>query len=117
MRFSIYLIICMMSLQTCTNLNAIDMASSSNGQTQSGIEQLVTIDHECNYPFNPSSIVTIIIFQKKGMNYIASGEERCAWHFAKEIETVIKDSNFVPNFYKNKLLNEIQIAKKRQRSI
>ena len=107
----------MMSLQTSINLNATDMASSSNGQTQLEIEQVLTIDHVCHYPFNPSSIVTIIIFQKKGMNYIATGEKRCAWHFAKEIETVIKDSIFVPNFYKNKLLKEIQVAKKRQKSI
>ena len=118
MRFSIYLIICMVSLHTYANLHAIDIARSpNNGPTQSGIEQIVTIDHECRYPFNPSSIVTIIIFKKKGMNYIATGEKRCAWHFAKEIETVISDSIFVPKFYKNKLLKEIQVAKNRQKSI
>ena len=117
MYFSAYLAISIIIFQIGGNLNAVDFSKSSNGQTQSGIKQIVTIDHECHYPFNPSSIVTIIIFQKKGMNYIATGEERCAWHFAKEIESVIRDSIIVPNFYKNKLLKEIQVAKKRQKSI
>ena len=117
MYFSVYLTMSIISSQLGTDLNAMDIARSSNGQTQSWIEQILTIDHECHYSFIPSSIVTIIIFQKKGMNYIATGEERCAWHFAKEIETVIKDSIFVPNFYKNKLLKEVQVAKKRQKSI
>ena len=51
------------------------------------------IDHKCHYPLNPSSIVTILLFKKDGLKYIATdGEERCAWHFAKEIETTIRNS-------------------------
>ena len=51
---------------------------------------MIKIDHKCHYPFNPSSMVTILLFKKDGLEYIASdGEERCAWHFAKEIEITI----------------------------
>ena len=59
---------------------------------------MIKIDHKCHYPFNPSSIVTILLFKKDGLAYIAAdGEERCAWHFAKEIETTIRNSIIIPN--------------------
>ena len=67
------------------------------------------IDHKCHYPFNPSSIVTILLFKKDGLEYIATdGEERCAWHFAKEIETTIRNSKVIPDSYKQELLEELQ---------
>ena len=75
----------------------------STGKPQSMIRQIKIIDHECHYPFNPSSIVTIIIFQKKGTDYISQGEERCAWHFAKEIETTVRDSVVLPDYFKKML--------------
>jgi len=89
----------------------------STGQAQSAIEQVITIDHQCHYPFNPSSIIPVIIFQKKGIDYIAQGEKRCAWHFAKEVENTIRGSTFLPNYFKKKLLRDIEIAKKRAKSI
>ena len=81
------------------------------------LEQTITIDHKCHYPFNPSSIVTILIFQQKGVSYISKGEKRCAWHFAKEVENTIRGSIFLPNYFKKKLLRDIEIAKKRMESI
>tara|TARA_Y100000588_G_scaffold321728_1_gene353264 strand:- start:448 stop:687 length:240 start_codon:yes stop_codon:yes gene_type:complete len=79
---------------------------------------MIKIDHKCNYPFNPSSMVTILLFKKAGLEYIANvGEERCAWHFAKEIETTIANSKVIPNSYKQELLEEIKKAKLKRSSI
>ena len=76
------------------------------------------IDHKCHYPFNPSSIVTILLFKKDGLEYIATdGEERCAWHFAKEIETTIRNSKVIPDSYKQELLEKIKKAKLKRSSI
>ena len=73
---------------------------------------MLKIDHKCHYPFNPSSMVTILLFKQDGLEYIASeGEERCAWHFAKEIETTIRDSIIIPDSFKKELLAEINKAK------
>jgi len=85
----------------------------STGQAQSAIEQVITIDHQCHYPFNPSSIIPVIIFQKKGIDYIAQGEKRCAWHFAKEVETTIRDSIVLPSYFK-KSYWDVEEAKKRK---
>ena len=92
-------------------------ARLSTGKPQSIIGQIKTVDHECHYPFNPSSIITIIIFQKKGTDYISQGEERCAWHFAKEIETTVRDSVVLPDYFKNKILKEVEETKKKKKSI
>jgi len=79
---------------------------------------MIKIDHKCHYPFNPSSIVTILLFKKDGLKYIATdGEERCAWHFAKEIEATIDDSKIIPDIYKQELLEEIKKAKQRRSTI
>jgi len=117
MYFSIYLILHIISTHIVSNSNAVNFLNFSARQTQFEIGQPIKIDHACHYPFNPLSIITIIIFQKKGINYIAKGEERCAWHFAKEIETVIRDSVVLPNYFKRKLLEKISEAKKRETTI
>ena len=65
MHFSTYLILYIISFQIVANSHAVDFSNLSTGQTQLETGQLIKIDHECHYPFNPSSIVTIIIFQKK----------------------------------------------------
>ena len=79
---------------------------------------MIKIDHKCHYPFNPSSIVTILLFKKDGLDYIAAdGEERCAWHFAKEIETTIRNSMIIPGNYKQKLLEEVKKAKEERSRI
>ena len=73
---------------------------------------MLKIDHKCHYPFNPSSIVTILLFKKTVLEYIAmDGEERCAWHFAKEIETTIRNSKIITDNYKQELLEEIKKVK------
>ena len=79
---------------------------------------MVKIDHKCDYPFNPSSIVTILLFKKDGLDYIsAEGEKRCAWHFAKEIETTIHNSAIIPDSFKQALLEEIKEAKQKRSAI
>ena len=79
---------------------------------------MIKIDHKCHYPFNPSSMVTILLFKKDGLDYIATdGEERCAWHFAKEIETTIRSSMIIPNSFKQALLEEIREAKQKRSAI
>ena len=79
---------------------------------------MIKVDHKCHYPFNPSSIVTILLFKKDGLDYIgADGEERCAWHFAKEIETTIRNSIIIPDSFKQALLEEIKKAKQNRAAI
>ena len=79
---------------------------------------MIKIDHKCHYPFNPSSMVTILLFKKDGLDYIAAdGEERCAWHFAKEIENTIRNSMIISNSYKQKLLEEVKKAKEERSRI
>ena len=73
---------------------------------------MLKVDHKCHYPFNPSSIVTILLFKKTRLEYIATdGEERSAWHFAKEIETTIRNSKIITDNYKQELLEEIKKVK------
>ena len=79
---------------------------------------MIKIDHKCHYPFNPSSMVTILLFKKDGLAYIAAdGEERCAWHFAKEIETTIQNSIIIPDSFRQALLKEIKKAKQERSAI
>ena len=79
---------------------------------------MIKIDHKCHYPFNPSSMVTILLFKKDGLDYIGTdGEERCAWHFAKEIETTIRNSIIIPNSFKEVLSEEINKAKQKRSAI
>ena len=79
---------------------------------------MIKIDHKCHYPFNPSSMVTILLFKKDGLAYIAAdGEERCAWHFAKEIEITIRNSTIIPDNYKQNLLEEVKKAKEERSRI
>ena len=63
-------------------------------------------------------MVTIFLFKKDGLDYIATdGEERCAWHFAKEIETTIRNSTIIPDSFKQALLEEIKKAKQKRSAI
>ena len=63
-------------------------------------------------------MVTIFLFKKDGLDYIATdGEERCAWHFAKEIETTIRNSIIIPDNYKKILLEEVKKAKEERSRI
>tara|TARA_Y100001960_G_C14481931_1_gene732248 strand:+ start:374 stop:565 length:192 start_codon:yes stop_codon:yes gene_type:complete len=63
-------------------------------------------------------MVTILLFKKDGLQYIATdGEERCAWHFAKAIENTINNSRVLPDKYKKELLEEINKAKLKRSSI
>ena len=117
MRLLLCLALIMNWLQTIPFSNSPDFNEFSNRKAQPTHGQPLTIDHKCNYPFNPSSIITILIFQEKGTTYIALGEKRCAWHFAKEIEDTIKRSIFLPSYFKKKLLQKIQKSKLRQEAI
>ena len=116
MHFPTYLIIFLISFQIGLRANTFDFSIPTE-QTQFTIKNIIKIDHACHYPFNPSSIVTIMIFKKKGIDYISQGEERCAWHFAEEIETTISDSVVLPDFFKKKLLKEIKEAKNKGKTI
>ena len=83
-------------------------------QTQLATEQMKTIGHQCHYPFNPLSIISILIFKEKGLGYIPKGEKRCAWHFAKEVKTTIRDSVDLVNYIKKKLLNDKEEGEKKK---
>jgi hypothetical protein len=117
MRLLLCLALIMLWLQTIPFSNSPNFNEWDNRKTQPTHYQTLIIDHKCNYPFNPSSIITILIFQEKGANYIALGEKRCAWHFAKEIEDTIKRSVILPSHYKEKLLQKIQKSKLQQEAI
>jgi len=63
-------------------------------------------------------MITIMLFKKDGLDYIATdGEERCAWHFAKEIETTIRNSIIIPDSFKQSLLEEVKKAKQKRSAI
>ena len=63
-------------------------------------------------------MITILLFKKNGLDYIATdGEERCAWHFAKEIETTIRNSKIIPDNFKQVLLEDIKKAKQKRSAI
>jgi hypothetical protein len=63
-------------------------------------------------------MVTILLFKKDGLDYIGTnGEKRCAWHFAKEIETTIHNSIIIPDSFKQALLEEIKNAKQKRVAI
>ena len=63
-------------------------------------------------------MVTILLFKKDGLDYIATdGEERCAWHFAKEIEITIRNSIIIPDSYKQNLLEEVKKAQEERSRI
>tara|TARA_B100000686_G_scaffold351294_1_gene449609 strand:+ start:3856 stop:4227 length:372 start_codon:yes stop_codon:yes gene_type:complete len=71
------------------------------------------IDHECHYPFNPESIISILLFFKDGIEYITSGEKRCAWKFSKKLETTVLNSIVLPEYFQEKFLKIIGEIKKR----
>ena len=77
------------------------------------VEFTLKIDHKCHYPFNPANIASIFLFLKKAVDYITSGEKRCAWHFAKKLEESIRSSYLLPEYYQEKFLESIREAKKR----
>ena len=74
---------------------------------------IIRIDHECQYPLNPSNILSIFLFFEEGIKYITSGDKRCVWHFVKELDATIRNSTFLPNYFQNKFLKNIRKAKKR----
>ena len=117
MRLLLCLALIISWLRTIPFSNSPNFNEWDNKKTQPTHGQTLTIDHKCNYPFNPSSIITILIFQEKVTTYIALGEKRCAWHFAKEIEDTIKRSIILPSYFKKKLLQKIQKSKLRQEAI
>jgi hypothetical protein len=117
MNLSTYLILALGIFHININTHALALSNVPDINAKTPIEQTIRIDHKCQYPFNPSSIVTILIFQQKGVSYISKGEKRCAWHFAKEVENTIRDSFFLPNYFKKKLLIDILKAKKRGKPV
>ncbi len=86
MRFSTYLIISLISFQINANVSVFDFSKLPAIQTQLATEQMITVDNQCHYPFNPLRIISILIFKEKGLGYITQGEKRCACHFAKEVK-------------------------------
>jgi hypothetical protein len=98
MNFSTFLILTLAIFHININTHTLTLSNVPAVNAKSTIEQTIIIDHMFHYPFNPSSIATILIFQQNGVSYISKGEKRCAWHFAKEIEKTIRDSFFLPNF-------------------
>jgi hypothetical protein len=117
MRLLLCLALIMPWFPTISLSNSLNFNEWNDKRAQPTHGQTLTIDHKYNYPFNPSSIITILIFQEKGASYIALGEKRCAWYFAKEIENTIKRSIILPSYFKEKLLQKIQNSKLRQEAI
>ena len=117
MRLLLFLALIIPWLHSPPFINSPNFNEWHNKKVQTTHDQTLTINHKCNYPFNPSSIITILIFQEKGTTYIALGEKRCAWHFAKEIEDTIKRSIFLPSYFKKKILQKIQKSKLQQEAI
>ena len=76
-------------------------------------EKVWKIDHECDYPFSTESFLVVLLFFKDGIHYISTGEKRCAWHFAKELENKVRDAIFLPSYFKEKFLQKIRKAKQR----
>ena len=66
MRFSTYLIMSLISFQINANASVFNFSKLPTIQTQLAIEQMITVDHQCHNPFNPLSIISILIFQEKG---------------------------------------------------
>ncbi len=75
--------------------------------------RVIKIDHVCQFPFNPKSIILIILFFDEGMEYIEFGEKRCAWHFTEKIEKTLGASGLLPKYFQEKLFENIKKAKKR----
>ena len=48
------------------------------------------------------SSFSIFLFLKKAVDYITSGEKRCAWHFAKKLEESIRSSYLLPEYYQER---------------
>ena len=117
MNFPNFLILALVIFHININTHEFNISNVPETNAKLTIEQTITIDHKCHYPFSPSSIVTILIFQQKGKSYISKGEKRCAWHFAKEVKNTLRDSVLLPNYLKEKLLRGIEKAKNRRQSI
>ena len=117
MNLSTYLLLALGIFHVSINTHALTLSNVPDINAKPPIDQIIRVDHKCHYPFNASSIITILIFQQKGVSYISKGEKRCAWHFAKEVENTIRDSFFLPNYFKKKLLIDIEKAKKRGESV
>ena len=115
MNFPTYLILALAILYI--NIHTLTLSNVPNIHAKSTAKQTITIDHKCHYPFNQSSIITILIFQQKGVSYTSKGKKRCAWHFAKEVENTIRGSTFLPNYFKKKLLKDTEEVEKKKTSV
>ena len=80
-------------------------------ETDRFIPAIKWVDHSCDYPFEPSNIISILIYYKQAMRYITFGEERCAWHFKKELEGKVRDSWILPKGCIKAILKDLKDAK------
>ena len=76
MNFPRYLILALVILHININTHMLTLSNVPDTNAKSSIERTITIAHKCHYPFNPSSIVAILVFQQKGVCYISQGREK-----------------------------------------
>lgn len=71
----------------------------------------------CYFPFSPFSIFPIITLYEKGMRYVAQGPDICRHAFAKTVKVTTRKAFLMPQFWKNTIYKDVDLALKKRRLI
>ncbi len=66
---------------------------------------------QCNPPYKPSNIFTVILNYSEGMDYISSAEEACSNIFAQELAETFRESFWISAGCLEVTLRDIEKAK------
>jgi hypothetical protein len=71
----------------------------------------------CYFSFFPFSIFPIITLFEKGMRYVAQGPDICKHVFAKTIKATTGQAFLMPQFWKNSIYKDVDLALKKRKLI
>lgn len=64
----------------------------------------------CNYPFEPSNPLALLIFYKDGMRYLTNAKDSCRQAFANDLRREVKASSFISDGCTQVTLEDIEDA-------
>lgn len=81
-----------------------------------GPKQIVKDDNStvsniaCNYPFESSNPLALLVFYKDGMHYLTNANESCRQSFAKDLRREVQASSFISEGCTEVTLKDIEDA-------
>jgi hypothetical protein len=110
--YIVILVFCAIQLGCSTVTKRVSLAGMEATPATAG-KSFVT----CYFPFSPFSIFPIITLYEKGMNYLAQGPDICRHVFAKTIKATTRDAFLMPQFWKNSIYKDVDLALNKRKLI